>query len=211
MSDMHPTNHTHSYKHTHTHRLILCNICCTFVWLSRCRFVCLFVCLPSFFCTVCPWLYFSVVKLRSCLHFTLYMCVCTFCTPQLHAPLTTFCASNRKRRHVGGQVYSKWHQKYLRFIMTTDISLFDICVGCLAGVTCVSQLPSLIRFNWVDIGVGGCGSWVARAELSLRAFVGKVKCAAALCISFVRLFVWLSVCLPHAQFSMMSCCAFWNC
>lgn len=47
-----------------------------------------------------------------------------------------------KRQHVGEQVYSKWHQKYLRFIMTTDISLFDICVGCPALKSARQLIPS---------------------------------------------------------------------
>jgi len=58
--------------------------------------------------------------------FSLYMYVLTPRNPHL-PPM-----DRRKKKEKRVDV-SKWHQKYLRFIMTTDISLFDICVAAGAG------------------------------------------------------------------------------
>lgn len=46
-----------------------------------------------------------------------------------------------RMRKKGSMWVSKWHQKYLRFIMTTDISLFDICVGCPALKSARQLIP----------------------------------------------------------------------
>lgn len=113
--------------------------------LSVCLPVCLSVCLFAFvFALYALGSTFLDVKLRSCLHFTLYICVCVYVV----SPLPHLSRKGgggvrvEKRQHVGEQVYSKWHQKYLRFIMTTDISLFDICVGCPALKSARQLIPS---------------------------------------------------------------------
>lgn len=103
-----------------------------------------------------------------------------------------------KRQHVGEQVYSKWHQKYLRFIMTTDISLFDICVGCPALKSARQLIPSpsplcfvcslccccccLIRFNWVDIGVEWGKSWAAPAGICGKSQVCSCSLPRLVCL-----------------------------
>lgn len=96
---------------------------------SVCLPVCLSVCSPSFLpCMPLALLSSTLNCAAVCISLCTYVCVYVV-SPLPHLSREGGCRAE-KRQHVGEQVYSKWHQKYLRFIMTTDISLFDICVGC---------------------------------------------------------------------------------
>jgi len=99
------------------------------------------------------WLYgYMPLALLSTLNcaavcFSLYMYVQSARNPHFPTPAHHPRIVGKKEKRVD---VSKWHQKYLRFIMTTDISLFDICVaaGADGGLTSPPQSAfHVIRFN----------------------------------------------------------------
>lgn len=146
-SNSHATDVWHTHRHTATYGFIHCYICCTFVCLCRCWFVCS----PSFlFFLLALYALGSTFPTLNCaavctsLYICIWLYVCIIYPYSSHlpgrVPATPIPAAVEKKDDMW---VAKWQQKYLRFIMTTDISLFDICVGCLAGVKCVSQFHTV--------------------------------------------------------------------
>lgn len=123
---------------------------------------------------------------------------------------TTHVSLGKKKRDV-----SKWHQKYLRFIMTTDISLFDICVaaGADGGLTSPPQTAfHVIRFNWVGKKKkkqGIRGGWI-REECCLRELWEKSSVQIPLQFVYSPRSLAHTGTPNHSRFSIisMSSCAF---
>lgn len=128
-------------------------ICRIFVCLSRVSVVFAFFLLARLYGYMAIWLYgYMPLALLSTLNcaavcFSLYMYVQSARNPHFPTPAHHPRIVGKKEKRVD---VSKWHQKYLRFIMTTDISLFDICVaaGADGGLTSPPQSAfHVIRFN----------------------------------------------------------------